>query len=937
LRANAILEVSDLLTESRGSEVDSYVSPDVFGAIYTMYTQFSDFANYVDTMHIEQIRWPGGTLSETSPDKYSLEYLEIANPDLDRPGFSEMMRFCVENGKSLAMIIPTVQLHDSPEQLKKVVHDFAVRLVTGFYGELPRSLTLEIGNEYYAHSPFRESPELYGKAADLIIRELAAVLNDHRLNTTGSEISIAIQIGRGSEDDELIRAELSTISLAEIDQVRQHCISWSFGDADDRTNDFTTSRELWEEASLLAGGDGDLDTSLSAWSASSWTRGTALDSYENTYRRTFGTSIEVSEIEAINRSNVGFENYWQTGIMIGPNGELVDTGKGQDAFDYGVRSASHVLQILASYVDMGVDRAALYGVDVDGSIAGWKANGVAYEMVGGAMFSMMAESIAGTRMVGDPTRNFRPSGETEHINQYIFESDGKVVLFLSANDFSNRHGGLDVWLSLKGVVDEYAAVWGQSLTGEVPKNWKYLFGITDNPFVDETPESSKYAIATREDFAPKVRGEFLHLKFTKDYEVIRLVFAVNEEVVGPIATWAGSNYSAPQEPTAGIIVDGTEAADELSGATGDDTLSGAGGDDILHSSQGNDTIHGGEGNDTLVSLIDKPLHVDLGIDGFQRTGQGVDLIVGIENLYGGAAKDILKGNATDNSLVGGLGRDRLSGRSGDDSIIGGEGIDFIDGGLGRDTVLYFGGAAIEVSMSNRGPRHIGFASDHLRSIESIVSASGDDRLIGSSKANHMNSGGGDDLVSGRAGRDVFNGASGDDVLIGGKGFDTAVFFGGMDAIVDLSVAKRQDTGSGMDRLSGIECVYSGSGNDELSGNASGNGLYSGDGADLLSGRSGNDSLKGGDGDDTLWGGVGRDLLVGGSGLDQFVFGSRSGSDVVADFEVGIDRMAFTDGVANFAALRLMIVEGGVEILFTGGAITILGLTLSDISEADFDF
>ena len=49
---------------------------------------------------------------------------------------------------------------------------------------------------------------------------------------------------------------------------------------------------------------------------------------------------------------------------------------------------------------------------------------------------------------------------------------------------------------------------------------------------------------------------------------------------------------------------------------------------------------------------------------------------------------------------------------------------------------------------------------------------------------------------------------------------------------------------------------------------------------------------GGDGDDTLEGRGGDDALFGGSGADAFVFDGREGDDVIHDFELGIDKLAF---------------------------------------------
>lgn len=68
----------------------------------------------------------------------------------------------------------------------------------------------------------------------------------------------------------------------------------------------------------------------------------------------------------------------------------------------------------------------------------------------------------------------------------------------------------------------------------------------------------------------------------------------------------------------------------------------------------------------------------------------------------------------------------------------------------------------------------------------------------------------------------------------------------------------------------IENVYSGGGNDTLSGNGADNELHTGLGSDRAYGRGGNDTLLGEDGNDRLFGGSGEDVLSGGTGDDSLI-------------------------------------------------------------------
>jgi len=66
------------------------------------------------------------------------------------------------------------------------------------------------------------------------------------------------------------------------------------------------------------------------------------------------------------------------------------------------------------------------------------------------------------------------------------------------------------------------------------------------------------------------------------------------------------------------------------------------------------------------------------------------------------------------------------------------------------------------------------------------------------------------------------------------------------------------------------------------------------GDDTIFGMGRSDILDGGAGDDRLVDGRGRDTLTGGPGADVFEFINDGRRDVITDFELGIDRLDFTD-------------------------------------------
>lgn len=80
----------------------------------------------------------------------------------------------------------------------------------------------------------------------------------------------------------------------------------------------------------------------------------------------------------------------------------------------------------------------------------------------------------------------------------------------------------------------------------------------------------------------------------------------------------------------------------------------------------------------------------------------------------------------------------------------------------------------------------------------------------------------------------------------------------------------------------------------------------GKGDDLLRGGAGTDVLRGGEGDDILIGDADLDLLSGDQGSDRFVIAAGAGSDIIEDFEVGIDTIGLADGLI---LADLAIVQG----------------------------
>ncbi len=169
---------------------------------------------------------------------------------------------------------------------------------------------------------------------------------------------------------------------------------------------------------------------------------------------------------------------------------------------------------------------------------------------------------------------------------------------------------------------------------------------------------------------------------------------------------------------------GTKFDDVLIGDNSDNTLDGRGGNDLLDGRAGNDVIVGGKGVDT-VDYRQAKRGVDVNLTSGMAWGDGMDDLMGVENVIGSRFDDILVGDAGENRLEGFDGNDLLEGLAGADWLEGGDGKDLIDGG--QDDDLLIGG----------------FGNDHL------YGGAGDDVLYDAQGNNWMFGGLGNDVLKHR--------------------------------------------------------------------------------------------------------------------------------------------------------------------------------------------
>lgn len=410
------------------------------------------------------------------------------------------------------------------------------------------------------------------------------------------------------------------------------------------------------------------------------------------------------------------------------------------------------------------------------------------------------------------------------------------------------------------------------------------------------------------------------------------------------------------------VITGGAGADVLNGGNGDDGfLVGSGADatgDTITGGNGYDTLVFQNTNAVAASLT---LTLGASTTGLEEVLIGIaDLETGEVDSTGttnnnvnaaaltAAASLSILGNFGNNVITGGAGNDIIEGSYGVDTLNGGLGndtfvvrrtIDYrdvvadnIDGGVGIDTlsftdvgpaqlVLDAGLKNVEVVqigtlnawIDTAGPDNIpgngddvdeyigpslGVNASALTYGVKIVGNMGANTILGSSFADTIESGAGDDIIKVSAG--AHHGST--EKIDGGNGNDTlyftsstkndTLFLNANDRNIELvklnltaaegvnNTATRVNasgyTGNlGVDGNGGNNVITMGGGDDTVNA-GSGNDTVSGaNGADVLNGEAGNDYLVGGNGGDTINGGEGVDVLIGGKGSDVLLGGTEN--------------------------------------------------------------
>ena len=433
---------------------------------------------------------------------------------------------------------------------------------------------------------------------------------------------------------------------------------------------------------------------------------------------------------------------------------------------------------------------------------------------------------------------------------------------------------------------------------------------------------------------------------------------------------------------------GGRGDDRLFGQDGNDELYGNGDQDQLVGGNGNDYLDGGDGNDIVLGDVGSIANGVVTL----ISGSGNDRLfggAGNDRLYGQAGRDIVFGDRGQITALPGVEEIRSIDPSigGDDSLYGNEDLDILVGGSGNDTLVGGTDASVDDGTNDilfgdnavvRKPFDTAAEGSLLASVESIaptfggmdvITAQGDDQIIGGSGGSDAKGVGGDTLIgsnrnniilgdNGRVTRDqngnitqietLLDDQGGDDWIQGGAGKDVILGQGGNDRLIGGSNAANNPDD--------IDYLFGGADDDAIAGNNASitnaanpanrvitnldnalisNFIFGDEGSITFTGyvlnsrglikpilnhtvQLAQSAIASLDGNDSLYGSDARDYLFGGNGNDRIL--AQGGDDLIFGDN---GRMVF----ANSIAQRLSSTDeaGGLDTVDGGsGADVILG-------------
>ena len=439
--------------------------------------------------------------------------------------------------------------------------------------------------------------------------------------------------------------------------------------------------------------------------------------------------------------------------------------------------------------------------------------------------------------------------------------------------------------------------------------------------------------------------------------VLRAAATVNlgnaDQTTGDLSTVTNFQNVDGSAVAAGMIINGSSGANVLTGGSGDDGIDGGAGADTIDGGGGNDfisyyataaAISGGSGTNTLILQTNVTVNL---ANADQTTGDSVNVTnfqnVTAQNATGPVS---LTGSAAANTITGSGGADTIDGGGGADVIAAGAGNDTvtyrgaetsIDGGAGTDALtLAAAGSITQVDLSViAGADQTTGDSTSVVNFESVNAGilSSAITIVGSSAANVITTGSGDDIIQGNAGADTIVAGAGNDTvdywgaevsIDGGTGNNTLIVrsVSGLSSVNLAAAAGTDITGGDSISVRNFQNLDSSAVGNSLTvtGSSAVNNITTGSGVDTIDGGGGADVISAGAGNDAVTYRGTEVSIDAGTATDTLVLATGGGITAV-NFSVaaGVDQTTGdTVAVSNFEYLNAGAMTSGVTVTGSTG-------------------
>ena len=342
-----------------------------------------------------------------------------------------------------------------------------------------------------------------------------------------------------------------------------------------------------------------------------------------------------------------------------------------------------------------------------------------------------------------------------------------------------------------------------------------------------------------------------------------------DQTVGDTVSVANFENLDASALSSALTVTGSAAANTITTGSGNDTIDGGGGADVISSGDGNDTVYyygaetsidGGNGTNTLILRAATTVN----LANADQTSGDTTTVANFQNVDASslAIGVSLTGSAGANMLTGGAGNDTIDGGGGADVIATGGGDDIvtyhgtetsIDAGSGVDTLVMVatgGTTAVNFSVTAGSDQTTGdtTAVANFENLDASALTTGI-TVTGSTSANVITTGSGNDTIDGNGGGDTINAGAGNDT-VAYWGTETSIDGGTGNNTLLMKVAGTVNLASA-DQTSGDISVVTNFQNVDASGLTSGASITGSSGVNIITGGSGNDSVDGGGGADVI--------------------------------------------------------------------------------------